>query len=289
VVTNGDCTGTENLAQLGRLRNAMNAVTSRARNEQAPLAQGDLDVLLEELGAANYVYSSGVFGDGTVMAGGTRRDLMQPRWRIGKAFHDLVSSQDRDMVRFGMRPAGAIFLDQWLTYTPPSHALTFQYSRARGITVTLEKPLRSLTWEVRREGETAKYQRHEVRLGLGLSSLGIVDTDQLDHDDLRIRYFGANLYADWVTDGFGFLHHLGTFVRPRIGLGISGSLLQDPGEIVAQLPELRIGFDIAEAIGLRVTIPMFVVRARDGDPLYAKTPKYWRETGLGISANFTWW
>ena len=41
---------------------------------------------------------------------------MPVRERVGRAFHDLVTQQ-QGALRLILRPAGATFLDKWLTYT----------------------------------------------------------------------------------------------------------------------------------------------------------------------------
>ncbi|MFP2903702.1 patatin-like phospholipase family protein [Pyxidicoccus sp. 3LFB2] len=135
-VADGACSGSKALEELGRLREASEALTRRAK--QGQLEEDQVDALLSELGRVGYHYSEGVLKG--ALATGSRRDLMPARVRIGKAFHDLVSHQ-KGALRLALRPAGAAFLDEWLTYARPRYAVTFQASRRRGVGLGLEAPL----------------------------------------------------------------------------------------------------------------------------------------------------
>ncbi|MFP2929322.1 patatin-like phospholipase family protein [Pyxidicoccus sp. 3LG] len=280
----GVCDGEGAGDQLRRLRQAMDALTARAK--QGELKDGDVDDLLGALGDAGYFYSDGIMG--RAQASGTRNDLMAARNRIGGAFHDLVSHQ-KGGLRVALRPAGAAFLDDWLTYSPPRHAVTLHLSRQRGLGVGVEAPIAA--FEDR--PTDGVYDRSELRLGGELSALGVRDMDQLTANKTRFRWATLGAYADWVSDMDGFsgrvkLLQAGPFVRLRLGLGTSGSYLSKPDEFAFNLLEARLGVDLMEKVGLRLAMPLYLLKVQGGE-VHHGTPKFIKETDLGVEVLFTWW
>ncbi|WP_164018209.1 patatin-like phospholipase family protein [Pyxidicoccus trucidator] len=283
-MTGGACDGAKDGEQLTRLRQAMDALTARAQQET--LRQADVDDLLGALGDAGYRYSTGVMGE--TLASGTRNDLMRARDRIGKAFHDLVSNQ-KGGLRVALRPAGAAFLDDWLTYSPPRHAVTLGLSRQRGLGLGLEAPV--VAFEHR--PEEGVYDRSELRLGGELSGFGVRDMDQLTPNKTRWRWVSLGAYADWVSDMDGFSGRVkwlqaGPFVRLRMGLGTSGGYLRDPEALAFNVLEARLGVDLMEKVGLRLAMPLYLLRFQGGE-VHHGTPKFFKETSLGVEVLFTWW
>jgi hypothetical protein len=281
-VADGACTGHE---ELGRLREASNALTQRAKNRQ--LEKDEVDALLGELGRVGYRFSDGVFNQ--ALAKGTRNDLMPVRQRVGKAFHDLVSHQ-KGGLRLALRPAGAAFLDEWLTYSQPRYAVTVQASRRRGVGLGLEWPLTAF------EGgrQTGAYNRSELRLGGALTGGGVRDMDQRVPNETRVRWVTLSGYLDWVSDMDGFSGRwsfldVGPYVRWRAGVGVSGSYLRSPEELSFMVPEARLGVDVVEMVGLRMTAPLYLFKKGEGEPLRRGWPKFFKETGLTVEVMFTRW
>ena len=304
-VADGACETPGADGELAKLRTATDALTRVAKGEPPRkgdadsqltalwtrgkgLRRDDVDVLLLALGKLGYQYSEGVLGVAT--ATGTRNDLLPARERVGRAFHDLVSHQ-RSGLRMALRPAGAAFLDDWLTYTPPRRALTFHLSRQRGLAVGWEEPLSSLAYEERREDGV--YDRSEWRLGVAVSGLGVRDMDQRTPNRTRMRLVSLGTYADFVSDMDGFGGNVkwlqgGPYVRLRMGVGVSGSYLRDPEELAFVLPEARLGVDVAELVGLRLSVPLYLLKKSE-DGWHDGTPKIFKETGLGVEVLWTWW
>lgn len=285
-VADGACEAAADGVELGKLRDATEALTWEAKTQA--LKHDDVDGLLEVLGTVGYQYGEGVMG--VAKATGSRNDLMPVRVRVGRAFHDLVSYQ-RSGLRIALRPAGAAFLDDWLTYTPPRHALTLHLSRQRGVGLGWEKPLSFLAYEERRE--EGMYDRSEWRLGVAVSGLGVRDMDRLRPNETRMRLVTLGTYADFVSDMDGFGGAVkwlqgGPYVRLRMGLGVSGSYLRDPEEFAFILPEARLGVDIAELVGLRLSVPLYLLK-KSGDGWHEGTPKIFKETGVGVEVLFTAW
>ncbi|WP_246356767.1 patatin-like phospholipase family protein [Pyxidicoccus fallax] len=304
-VADGACEAAEDGVQLGKLRAATEELTKTAREralrrdggvktsdaaEKNPgLKHDDVDDLLAALGKVGYEYSEGVMG--VAKATGSRGDLRPVRVRVGRAFHDLVSRQ-KSGLRIALRPAGAAFLDDWLTYTPPRQALTVHLSRQRGPGLGWEIPLAFTAHEERRE-EGGVSDRSEWRFGVSVSGFGVRDMDQLVPNETRMRLVTLGTYADFVSDmdGFGGTFKWlqgGPYVRLRAGLGASGSYLRDPEEFSFLLPEARLGVDVAELVGLRLSVPLYLVKKSE-DGWHDGTPKIFKETGLGVEMLFTWW
>ncbi len=285
-VADGACDAAGDAVELAKLRDATDALTRVAKKGR--LRQDDVDDLLGALGKVGYHYSEGVFGGR--QATGTRNDLLPARERVGRAFHDLVSHQ-KSGLRIALRPAGAAFLDDWLTYTPPRHALTFHLSRQRGLGVGWEEPLAFAAFEERREDGV--YDRSEWRLGVTVSGLGVRDMDQLAPNQTRMRLLALGTYADFVSDMDGFGGKVkwlqgGPYVRLRLGVGVSASYLRNPEEFAFLLPEARLGLDVAELVGLRLNVPLYLVKKGE-DGWHDGTPKVFKETGLGVEVLLTWW
>ncbi|MBM7116552.1 patatin-like phospholipase family protein [Archangium primigenium] len=284
-VEDGVCEGTSDLVELGRLRQASDALTQRARIGR--LREDDVDVLLRALKDTGYHYSPGVMG--VTRASGTRSDFMPVRERVGRAFHDLVTRQ-QGALRLILRPAGATFLDKWLTYTPPHGAFTLQLSRQKGVGVGWEAPL--FAFEDRDLEDL--FDRSELRLGVALSGFGVRDQDQLIPGSTRLRWATLGAYADWVSDLDGFsgalpLLALGPYVRGRVGVGASGSYLRGPEEWSAMLPEVRLGLDLSEVVGVRVAVPLSMINRRQGEAWRSSRPKIFKETAVGVEVLFTRW
>ncbi|MCY1023195.1 patatin-like phospholipase family protein [Pyxidicoccus sp. MSG2] len=283
-VVYGACRGTEELVELGRLRTAAKELSRAALLRK--LEEDDVDALLKALGEAHYRYSSGVFNG--AVATGTRNDLMPVRERLGHAFHDMVSKQQGGM-RVVMRPVGAAFLDEWLTYTHPTGAITLQLSRQRGLGLGWEEPLAAFE-----DGrESGAYNRSEWRMGVWASAFGVRDMDQIVPNETRVRWFSLGGYVDWVSDLDGFDGELswldrGPYLRWRAGAGFSGSYLSSPHEAALQLPELRLGLDLMEMVGLRLTVPVALFKQHDRT-LSAGWPKVFKESSLGVEVLITLW
>ncbi|WP_223754836.1 patatin-like phospholipase family protein [Myxococcus sp. RHSTA-1-4] len=285
-VVDGACEDVADGVELGKLRDATDALTRTAKAKK--LKHGDVDDLLEALGEVGYEYGEGVMG--VAKATGTRSDLLPVRVRVGTAFHDLVSHQ-KSGLRIALRPAGAAFLDDWLTYTPPRHAFTVHASRQRGVGVGWEKPLSSTAYEERREGGVS--DRSELRLGVAVSAFGVRDMDRLVPNETRLRLVTLGTYADFVSDMDGFGGRVkglqgGPYVRLRAGLGASGSYLRNPEEFSFLVPEARLGVDVAELVGLRLSVPLYLVKKSE-DGWHHGTPKIFKETGLGVEVLITRW
>lgn len=284
-VADGACDDSSNSAGLKKLSTVSAILTARAK--KGGLESDDIDSLLKELGDAGYQYGGGVMGTG--LASGTREDLWTARMRVGRGFHDLVSHQEYAM-RVVLRPLGATFLDDWLTYTPPRYAFTLQVSRRRGLGLGLEAPVRAFEY-----GRADKaYNRSEVRVGGTVSGFGVRDMDQLELNSTRVRWVSLDGYVDWVSDMDGFEGRLrpldlGPYVRWRAGLGVSGSYLSSPDTLAFQVPEARLGFDLAELVGVRVSVPLFLLKKTTGEPLETGLPKYFKETSVALNVNLTVW
>ncbi|QQR41298.1 patatin-like phospholipase family protein [Myxococcus xanthus] len=282
-VVGNDCSTTP---QLGRLRQATDVLTRRA--EAGQLQKGRVDDLLSVLGDVGYQYSEGVMEE--IEATGTREDLIPVRQRVGTAFHSLVTQQ-RGNLKIPLRPAGSAFLDEWLTYSKPHHVWTLSAMRQRGVGVGVELPF--LASEQGREDYA--YSRNEWRFGAVLSGLGVRDMDQLVPNDTRIRWASLGLYIDCVSDMDGFsgaipFLDLGPYVRWRAGLGVSAGYLSKPNEWALTVPEARLGVDLAEMVGVRLTMPVYLLKKTEGERrLIRGTPKYFKELGLGVEFLLTRW
>ncbi len=272
--------------ELGKLRKASDALTRKA--EARNLEKGKVDVLLAALGEVGYRYSDGVM-EGAESTG-TREDLVPVRKRVGTAFHSLVSQQKGNL-KIPLRPAGAVFLDEWLTYSKPHHVWTLSAMRQRGVGVGFELPF--LASEQGREDYA--YSRNEWRFGTVLSGLGVRDMDQLVPNETRVRWASLGMYVDCVSDMDGFsgaipFLDLGPYVRWRAGLGVTAGYLSQPNELVLTLPEARLGVDLAEMVGLRLTMPLYLLKKTEGErQLHRGTPKYFKELGLGVEVLLTRW
>jgi hypothetical protein len=283
-VEDGACDASDELFELGRLRNAADELTHQARAGE--LEPDQVDALLGALRDAGYRYAPGVM-DGA-LASGTRRDFRPVRERVGKAFHDLVTHQPGGLTLV-LRPAGAAFLDRWLTYTAPRRALTLQLSRQGGVGVGLEAPVAA--FEDRHE---PLYDRAEWRLGASLSGFGVRDRDQNTLNSTRVRWATLGAYVDWVSDLDGFSGALpalalGPYVRWRAGVGVSGSYLSAPREWSLLLPELRLGMDLSELVGLRLSVPVYLVDKTPGAPVSHGRPKFFKEAAVGVQVLLTRW
>lgn len=278
------------------LRNATDAVTRIARDGQ--LFEDDLDQLLRALGEAGYRYSPGVLCDATradCIASGTRSDLLPLRERIGDAVHDLITHQHPGFA-LAARPVATAWLDEWLTYSPPEHVILAHVSRTRGIGLGYETPVRGLVLESDRN--QIIYERAELRVGGLATFLGTADTDQVVAHDLRLRMVNVSGYLDWVSDPDGFngaikWMALGPYLRWRAGLGVSVSYLssvtgQDVG-YAYHLPEVRLGLDIVERIGLRVSVPILVGRNWGEQNHVINTAKFYRDSAVGVDVLITGW
>ena len=284
-VEDGACDASDALFELGRLRGAADELTQQARAGQ--LEPDQVDALLAALRHADYHYAPGVMAGAP--ASGTRRDFRPVRERVGQAFHELVTHQPGGLSMV-LRPAGAAFLDRWLTYTAPRHALTFQLSRQGGVGLGVETPVAA--FEDRR-GDPI-YDRAEWRLGASLTGFGVRDRDQNALNTTRVRWATLGLYADWVSDLDGFSGTLpalalGPYVRWRAGVGVSGSYLSAPREGSFVLPELRLGLDLAELVGLRLSVPLYLVGKTPGEPVSHGRPKFFKETAVGVQLLLTRW
>ncbi|WP_043711314.1 patatin-like phospholipase family protein [Corallococcus macrosporus] len=282
-VVGNDCAATP---QLERLRMASDELTDKAQAGQ--LNKGQVDVLLAALGDVGYQYSEGVMEGAE--ATGTREDLEPVRQRVGTAFHSLVSQQKGNL-KIPLRPAGAAFLDEWLTYSKPSHVWTLSAMRQRGVGLGVELP-----FGASEQGrEEYAYSRNEWRFGAVLSALGVRDMDQLVPNDTRIRWGTLGLYIDCVSDMDGFsgaipFLDLGPYVRWRAGLGVSAGYLREPNEWALTVPEARLGVDLAEMVGVRLTVPVYLLKRTEGDRRFVGgTPKYFKELGLGVEFLLTRW
>ncbi|WIG97331.1 patatin-like phospholipase family protein [Myxococcus sp. SDU36] len=282
-VVGSDCKATP---QLERLRKATDTLTQQAKAGQ--LQKGQVDDLLAVLGDVGYQYSDGVMEG--IEATGTREDLIPVRQRVGTAFHSLVTQQKGNL-KIPLRPAGSAFLDEWLTYSKPHHVWTLSAMRQRGVGVGVELPF--LGSEQGREDYA--YSRNEWRFGTVLSGLGVRDMDQLVPNDTRIRWASLGLYIDCVSDMDGFsgaipFLDLGPYVRWRAGLGVSAGYLTQPNEWALTIPEARLGVDLAEMVGVRLTVPVYLLKKTEGErQLIRGTPKYFKELGLGVEFLLTRW
>ncbi len=277
------------------LRNAADSLTGVAKDGQ--LREDDLDALLTALGAAYYRYHPGVLCEDSLPcpSSGGRADLLPLRRRVGAAVQQLISHQPSTDA-WVSRPVSGAVLDEWLTYSPPTDVFTFQLSRARGLGVGLERPLPKLAFESVRSGE--HYDRWEFRLGGQLSGLGVVDTDQLEVDELRLRLAGLQLYLDRVSDLDGFdgalsFLDLGPHVRWRVGVGLSASYVtstaQEAHGFAVQLPELRLGLDFFERVGLRLGVPLVVIRGGTDVTPALQLAHFYRDLSLGVEVLLTRW
>ncbi len=272
--------------ELGKLRRASDDLTRRA--EAGKLEKDQVDALLATLGEVGYRYSEGVMMGAE--ATGTRQDLEPVRQRVGTAFHRLVTHQKGNL-KIPLRPAGSALLDEWLTYLKPSHVWTLSAMRQRGVGVGVELPF--LASEQGREDYA--YSRNEWRFGAVLSGLGVRDMDQLVPNDTRIRWASLGLYVDCVSDMDGFsgaipFLDLGPYARWRVGLGVSAGYLSKPNELALTIPEARLGVDLAEMVGMRLTMPLYLLKKTEGERrLNRGTPKYFKELGLGVEVLLTRW
>ncbi|MDQ3266638.1 MAG: patatin-like phospholipase family protein [Myxococcota bacterium] len=277
------------------LRTAADALTGVAKDGQ--LREDDLDALLTALGAAHYRYHPGALCEDSLPcpASGGRADLLPLRRRVGAAVQELISHQPT-LDAWMSRPVSGAVLDEWLTYSPPTDVFTFHLGRARGLGVGLERPLPKLAFESVRSEE--RYDRWEFRLGGQLSGLGVVDTDQLAVDELRLRLAGLQLYLDRVSDLDGFngalpFLALGPNVRWRVGVGLSASYVtstaQEAHGFAVQLPELRLGLDLFERVGLRLGVPLLVIRGGTDVPTALQLPHFYRDLSLGVELLLTRW
>ncbi|MFL5431855.1 MAG: patatin-like phospholipase family protein [Myxococcales bacterium] len=282
-VAHGYCNA---LPQLDALRKASRTLTEMAK--AGTLREDDVDEFLKTLGTAGYRYSKNSVLEGA-FSNGDRSDLVPVRNRLGRALHDLVSNQS-GISKIVLRPAGAAFLDNWLTYSPPRFALQFGYGRQRGIITGIEWPFRAA--ESGRENEA--YSRTELRFGFQLAGLGTREADQIPDSPVRIRWVTAGPFLDWVSDMDGFGGRVrwlqfGPYVRWRAGIGASASYLSDPDEIQVQ-PELRLGFDLVEMLGFRIVLPVYqaFIPLPEG-PVRQGTPKFFRELELSVEGHVTFW
>ena len=273
-VAGGSCG--EQHRDLGKLREATAALTCRAKAGQ--LADDAVDLLLAELGKQKYHYGEGVMG-GTE-ATGTRNDLMPVRARLGRAYHDMVSEQSGSLA-FALRPVGAVMLDEWLTYTPPRWALTLHLGRHRGVSVGAERPF--VAFE--RRGDDDSHHRSELRFGGAASILGTRHADQLLVNETRRRPVAVSAYVDAVTDA----PKVGPYMRARVGLGASASLLGGPREIVYEVPEVRLGLDVTEVLGVRLTLPTFTARRQRGGHYETGVARVFADAGFGVEFLWTHW
>jgi predicted acylesterase/phospholipase RssA len=282
-VADGACSGSD-LAQLGKLRVASQHLTRTANG--GGLEEDDLDSFLRALKDQGYVFSAGVLP--ATAATGTRADLRPLRARVGNALLELIAKQETAQ-RVALRPAGTAFLDEWLTYSPPERVLVLGLSRSHGFTVGGELPFAA---SERRDREERAYDRSEWRAGSSLGAFGRRHFDQLDPDDTRWRWVTAGASLDYVSDFDGFLGKwgwlkLGPYVRWRAGVGLYGSFLSSPREW-SVTPELRLGIDIVESVGVRVTGPVAVARDRQregGDLRWSK----FSEIGVAVEVLVTRW
>ena len=82
---------------------------------------------------------------------------------------------------------------------------------------------------------------------------------------------------------------LGPFVRWRVGVGASVGYLSGPREFALSAPEVRLGLDLMEMLGVRLTVPLYSVSKREGEAPTRGFTKLFKETGVGAEVLLTRW
>ncbi|MFP2903701.1 hypothetical protein ACLESD_01225 [Pyxidicoccus sp. 3LFB2] len=120
------------------------------------------------------------------------------------------------------------------------------------------------------------------------------DMDQRVANETRVRWVTVGGYLDWVSDMDGFsgkwaFLDVGPYVRWRAGVGVSGSYLRSPDELSFMVPEARLGIDVVELLGLRVSTPLYLFKKGEGEPLRRGWPRFFKETGMTVELMLTRW